>query len=220
MEIYAQDLALEGKQLATINEYMMADRCVGSLFEGLNPGQKIFLAEGVFVLDEDLDPVLIQNNVNQFKVEDAFLCFKQYRGGSRISPIGDEFYPSEYPEGKDCFWNSHAQAWRWHPIYGNPCSYLMDVVMETRNLYLVEKLEEFPGLQISQEQAQDLLQKYIPVFLEPSQKRVFNDKSSRSREDRLRGCIEWGYGLSHDRKPWLCVHNYVCYNNPSLKHRK
>jgi len=59
MEIYAKDLGLEGEQLATINEYMTADRCVGSLFEGLNPGQKIFLAEGVFVLDEDLDPVLL-----------------------------------------------------------------------------------------------------------------------------------------------------------------
>jgi len=59
MEIYAQDLGLEGNQLATVDEYMLADRCIGSLFEGLESGQKIQLAEGSFVLDEDLDPVLV-----------------------------------------------------------------------------------------------------------------------------------------------------------------
>ena len=31
------------------------DRCVGSIFESLHPGEFIELAEGVFLLDEDLD---------------------------------------------------------------------------------------------------------------------------------------------------------------------
>jgi hypothetical protein len=57
MEIYTKDLGLDGKRLATIFEYMLADRCVGSIFEGLHPGQKIILAEGEFELDEDLDPI-------------------------------------------------------------------------------------------------------------------------------------------------------------------
>ena len=60
MEIYARDLGLEGdSRLATLSEYMLADRCTGSLFEGLESCQVIILAEGRFVLNEDLDPDLL-----------------------------------------------------------------------------------------------------------------------------------------------------------------
>lgn len=56
--IYAHDLHLEeadNDRLATADEYMLADRCVGSIFEGLEPGQTVVLAEGEYVLDKDLD---------------------------------------------------------------------------------------------------------------------------------------------------------------------
>lgn len=41
--------------LATKAEYELVDRCVGSIFEALEPGEKVELAEGIFELDEDLD---------------------------------------------------------------------------------------------------------------------------------------------------------------------
>jgi hypothetical protein len=43
--------------LATKEQYELADRCVGSVFESLNEGEKVSLNEGVFELDEDLDLV-------------------------------------------------------------------------------------------------------------------------------------------------------------------
>lgn len=57
--VYAHDLGLESpsERLATIDEYMLADRCIGSFFEVLQPGGYVQLAEGVFQLDKDLDPV-------------------------------------------------------------------------------------------------------------------------------------------------------------------
>jgi hypothetical protein len=48
-------LAFNGKYLATRYEYELADRCVGSIFEVLNPQEKIEIQEGVFTLDEDLE---------------------------------------------------------------------------------------------------------------------------------------------------------------------
>jgi hypothetical protein len=41
--------------IATKEDYELSDRCVGSIFESLHPGEFIELAEGVFLLDEDLD---------------------------------------------------------------------------------------------------------------------------------------------------------------------
>ena len=43
--------------LATKEQYQSGDRCVGSVFESLNEGEKVQLQEGVFELDEDLDLV-------------------------------------------------------------------------------------------------------------------------------------------------------------------
>jgi hypothetical protein len=48
-------LAFNGKYLATRDEYELADRCIGSIFEVLNPEEKIEIREGVFTIDEDLD---------------------------------------------------------------------------------------------------------------------------------------------------------------------
>ena len=50
-------LSFDGDRLATKEEYMLGDRCVGSIFEALEPGEAIELQEGVFRLDEDLDPI-------------------------------------------------------------------------------------------------------------------------------------------------------------------
>lgn len=43
--------------LATKEEYELGDRCVGSIFEALEPGEHIKLADGYFVLDDELDLV-------------------------------------------------------------------------------------------------------------------------------------------------------------------
>ena len=43
--------------LASLEDFKSADRCIGSIFdESLEEGEMIELAEGIFVLDEDLDP--------------------------------------------------------------------------------------------------------------------------------------------------------------------
>lgn len=47
----------EAFQLATREEYELADRCVGSIFESLVQGENIQLAEGYYILDADLDLV-------------------------------------------------------------------------------------------------------------------------------------------------------------------
>lgn len=52
-------LTWEGERLATKEEYQVADRCVGSIFESLSPRENIQLLDGYFVLDDDLD--LIQD---------------------------------------------------------------------------------------------------------------------------------------------------------------
>ena len=51
----------EGKQLplATKEEYELADRCIGSVFEALSPEEHIQLKDGYFILDDELD--LIQD---------------------------------------------------------------------------------------------------------------------------------------------------------------
>jgi hypothetical protein len=41
--------------LATKEQYELADRCIGSVFEALHPGEIIELEDGIFELDEDLD---------------------------------------------------------------------------------------------------------------------------------------------------------------------
>lgn len=49
----------QSNRLATREEYEAADRSIGSIFEALKPGENIQLADGYFVLDDDLD--LIQD---------------------------------------------------------------------------------------------------------------------------------------------------------------
>lgn len=58
-KIYIRDgvLSFEGDRLATLEEYELADRCIGSIFEALKPGEKIELADGLFQIDEDLDVI-------------------------------------------------------------------------------------------------------------------------------------------------------------------
>lgn len=48
-------LSFDGEALATSEEYALADRCIGSIFEALEPGEEVELADGQFTLDEDLD---------------------------------------------------------------------------------------------------------------------------------------------------------------------
>lgn len=50
----------EADHLATLEEFSSADRCTGSIFEALEPGEGVLLQEGLFVLDLDLDPVPLQ----------------------------------------------------------------------------------------------------------------------------------------------------------------
>lgn len=57
--IFNELLCWEGDRLATREEYESADRCVGSIFEALSPGENIQLFDGYFILDEELD--LIQD---------------------------------------------------------------------------------------------------------------------------------------------------------------
>jgi hypothetical protein len=45
----------EGIRLATKEELLDIDRCPGSIWEALEPGEDIELAEGIFKLDEELD---------------------------------------------------------------------------------------------------------------------------------------------------------------------
>ena len=56
-------LGWESGHLASIKEFDLADRCVGSVFESLEPGEGVILDEGLFVLDEDLD----LQNLKEFK---------------------------------------------------------------------------------------------------------------------------------------------------------
>lgn len=44
-------------RLATKEEYMSADRSIGSIFESLQPEEQIQFIDGTFLLDDDLDPV-------------------------------------------------------------------------------------------------------------------------------------------------------------------
>ena len=48
-------LSFSGLVLATKEQYELADKCVGSVFESLADGEVITLQEGDFHLDKDLD---------------------------------------------------------------------------------------------------------------------------------------------------------------------
>ncbi|QLE46421.1 hypothetical protein FD723_40125 (plasmid) [Nostoc sp. C052] len=50
-------LSFSGEKLATREEYELADRCVGSVFATLQPGENVKLEDGCFILDDDLDLV-------------------------------------------------------------------------------------------------------------------------------------------------------------------
>jgi hypothetical protein len=50
-------LCFEGENLASKEQYELADRCVGSVFGGLSPRENIQLSSGYFILDDDLDLV-------------------------------------------------------------------------------------------------------------------------------------------------------------------
>jgi hypothetical protein len=41
--------------LANVDDYETSDRCEGSIFESLEPGETVVLSEGEFKIDEDLD---------------------------------------------------------------------------------------------------------------------------------------------------------------------
>lgn len=44
-------------KLASKSEYQLADRCIGSIFEALKPGENIQLEDDYYVLDQELDLV-------------------------------------------------------------------------------------------------------------------------------------------------------------------
>lgn len=50
-------LSWDGEQLASRDDYEAADRCIGSIFESLHPGENIQLSDGYYILDDDLDLV-------------------------------------------------------------------------------------------------------------------------------------------------------------------
>lgn len=58
--IYCQDGTLcwdSEYPLATIDQYMFADQCSGSVFEALAIGEYVELEEGIFQLNENLEPI-------------------------------------------------------------------------------------------------------------------------------------------------------------------
>ena len=57
-QIYNRDgfLNFSEGNLASVEDFKSADRCIGSVFEVLEPGEFVELKEGIFSLDEDLDP--------------------------------------------------------------------------------------------------------------------------------------------------------------------
>ncbi|HEY9824887.1 MAG TPA: hypothetical protein V6D19_05525 [Stenomitos sp.] len=68
-QIFDKDgfLNFDDGELASKEQYRLADRSVGSIFESLNPGEEIELVEGNFVLDEDLDILLNQTGCQMLK---------------------------------------------------------------------------------------------------------------------------------------------------------
>lgn len=58
-QIFSDDgfLSFNGEVLASSQEYELADRCEGSIFEALEPKELIELSDGEFILDQDLDLV-------------------------------------------------------------------------------------------------------------------------------------------------------------------
>lgn len=51
-------LNFDGGELASKEQYRLADRSVGSIFEALQPREEVELVEGNFVLDEDLELIV------------------------------------------------------------------------------------------------------------------------------------------------------------------
>jgi hypothetical protein len=93
--------------LATKEEYGLADRAVGSIFEALAPNEAIELAEGVFVLDEDLDP---QPHPDKFT---AIL--------ESAKEWGEQKYPQDSTAHHCAFANSVAYlVTGWSGGYGGP----------------------------------------------------------------------------------------------------
>ena len=62
--IYSNDgaLSFSGEILATVDEYEQADRYVGSIFEGVLPGEIVELKESLYELDDDLDLIFSNND--------------------------------------------------------------------------------------------------------------------------------------------------------------
>ena len=58
IDLESSGLSWEGDRLATKHEFDLADRCVGSIFEALEIGEEVKLAEGIFKLDESDFPEL------------------------------------------------------------------------------------------------------------------------------------------------------------------
>lgn len=62
IEIFINEgqLAWDGERLSTKEEFDLADRSTGSIFEALEPKEGVLLEEGLFILDEDLDLISLQ----------------------------------------------------------------------------------------------------------------------------------------------------------------
>lgn len=55
-------LTFNGDRLATVQEYLLTDRCIDSIFVLLCPSQWVRLAEGIFQLNQNLDLYLSVNS--------------------------------------------------------------------------------------------------------------------------------------------------------------
>jgi hypothetical protein len=85
--------------LASRKNYETADRCVGSVFESLTPGERVRLADGEYILDQDLDLVPLRSPM--MKREELMMpfgvsCLIDHVNGS-IQAIG-YFHEDEYEE--------------------------------------------------------------------------------------------------------------------------
>lgn len=50
-------LSFDGSTLATVLQFNLGDRCVGSIFEALEQGEQVELKDGFYTLDAELDLV-------------------------------------------------------------------------------------------------------------------------------------------------------------------
>jgi len=90
----------QGERLATKAEYELGDRCVGSIYEALDPYERVRLAEGLFRLDFNLD--LLPLRYFSFRTDGALTddvvqayTLEEARGQADVRSGGNYHYFSE-----------------------------------------------------------------------------------------------------------------------------